>query len=859
MNKQQKQVLQSQLNLEKITLHNLKNTYKAALDKINDNIAKLQARTDVENMQAIIYQKQYQEALKQQINGILDTLNGEQFATVSDYLQKSYEDGFVGTIYDLHGQGLPFIFPIDQKQVVKAITLDTKLSKTLYKSLGENITNLKIRIKDSISRGIATNAGYSDMAKEITRYMVGDYSGMKGGALGKAMQIARTESHRITNEATHDAQTKAKENGADVVKQWDAAMDKRTRPHHAQLDGQLREIDENFEVSGRTALYPGGFGIASEDINCRCAVLQRAKWALDEDELQTLKDRAEYFGLDKTDSFEEFKKKYIDVIQKDPNEGKVFHMLPDGTFAEGEIPGVETVQINGLTGDVTIIKPGADYKQITWSMNDDGTLSPGIVKYQAQYKIDIDDYKILNVDMNKAVSDHLKWYGNNFNDDAAKFETMFNALPKDLQNEIFNSYNLTNQTLSDAIYDVLKQHGYEGVYFDSTADEFETFFKLFDDSKITKTKKSKLETLTASLTKEQKKLSKIDNKTYSGIWKDDVKVSDYSLKKGSIQAKRDWYLQQIASGSPKSATYQKYLDDLDEFEKLGSEYEKQSLKIKKIQSDIKKFTPKTADSSLDAFTQERKDNALWFDQKHGGFSAADKYFDPPAKTIHASATKGEQNGFYTYTQGSGGHNRPLAGFQKPWNRSGTGWEEQFYVGPKKVWIDYEGKGDQIRNLTTLIEKSVYDKDVWLQSGQGFGTIEGFLNIPKGTLQNMTDADFQQFIGHENIFEQFLSTAVNKGGGGMFNGKPLKMNIYAPEGSQMLYASDVGAYGKGENEMILQRGGTYKITKMYWGNDPTDGNRRKIFVDMELHPEKGYDLFQQDPNEWTGSRANYRNP
>lgn len=73
---------------------------------------------------------------------------------------------------------------------------------------------------------------------------------------------------------------------------------------------------------------------------------------------------------------------------------------------------------------------------------------------------------------------------------------------------------------------------------------------------------------------------------------------------------------------------------------------------------------------------------------------------------------------------------------------------------------------------------------------------------------------------------------------------------------MLYASDVGAYGKGENEMILQRGGTYRISRIYWGTDDTDGGRQKIFVDMEIHPEAGYDLFQQDPAEWTGSTKNY---
>lgn len=63
-------------------------------------------------------------------------------------------------------------------------------------------------------------------------------------------------------------------------------------------------------------MYPSGFGIASEDIHCRCTLLQRAKWTLDEDELQTLKERASYYDLDKTKDFNEFKSKYLENISK---------------------------------------------------------------------------------------------------------------------------------------------------------------------------------------------------------------------------------------------------------------------------------------------------------------------------------------------------------------------------------------------------------------------------------------------------------------------------------------------------------------------------------------------------------------
>ena len=82
------------------------------------------------------------------------------------------------------------------------------------------------------------------------------------------------------------------------------------------LDEQIRELDEPFVVEGRKTMHPSGFGIASEDIYFRCALLQRVKWALGEDELKTLKERASYYGLDKTKDFNDFKSEYMEIVVK---------------------------------------------------------------------------------------------------------------------------------------------------------------------------------------------------------------------------------------------------------------------------------------------------------------------------------------------------------------------------------------------------------------------------------------------------------------------------------------------------------------------------------------------------------------
>ena len=89
MTKEQKAVLQSQLNSEKRTLNELKQVYRRALMDCEKKIMELSARTDLENLQSIIYQTRYQEVIRQQLEGILAALQSDSYSTVSDYLSVS--------------------------------------------------------------------------------------------------------------------------------------------------------------------------------------------------------------------------------------------------------------------------------------------------------------------------------------------------------------------------------------------------------------------------------------------------------------------------------------------------------------------------------------------------------------------------------------------------------------------------------------------------------------------------------------------------------------------------------------------------------------------------------------------------
>lgn len=304
MNKRQSEVAQHHLNAEKRVLKELEAQYRAALNDINKKIAVLQSD---ELTQSRIYRIEHQHALKAQVQAVLDKLQSDEYGTISKFLTDTYSDAWVGTAYDLFGWGVPLVMPVDPAEAVKAIQTDSQINGSLYESLGVDTKKLKKSISGEITRGLAGGMSTNEIARNITN--------ATKAPLSRAKTIVRTESHRIQQASCYNAQLSAKSKGADVVKMWDATLDGDTRPTHRSLDGQVRDVEELFEMDGKSARYPGDFGDPAEDCNCRCQSLQRAKWALDENELQTLKERAEFFGLDKTKDFEDFKKKYLKVSE----------------------------------------------------------------------------------------------------------------------------------------------------------------------------------------------------------------------------------------------------------------------------------------------------------------------------------------------------------------------------------------------------------------------------------------------------------------------------------------------------------------------------------------------------------------
>ena len=309
MNKRQKQVQQSLLNSEIDVLNALEESYQKALNDINGVIAKLLTRKDTENLQAIIYQLKYQRLLKSEIEGFLNALHTQNYQLIDDYLKDSYITAHIGTLFDLQGQGVPLILPLNQEQMISAITLNSKLSEPLYNSLGYDVEHLKINVVSEISRGIAQRLTYAEMARNL--------SAKTKLPMKRTFNIARTEGHRIQQEATYNLQARAKEKGAKIFKQWDSTLDKKTRPTHRELDGQIIGVNDYFHSSGGgKALYPGGFGDPKEDCNCRCCLVQVAEWELSDDAFTKMNgETGELQHFKNIDDYNKFKQKFWEVTK----------------------------------------------------------------------------------------------------------------------------------------------------------------------------------------------------------------------------------------------------------------------------------------------------------------------------------------------------------------------------------------------------------------------------------------------------------------------------------------------------------------------------------------------------------------
>lgn len=344
----------------------------------------------------------------------------------------------------------------------------------------------------------------------------------------------------------------------------------------------------------------------------------------------------------------------------------------------------------------------------------------------------------------------------------------------------------------------------------------------------------------------QQQLDDFEVKTYSGIWYNkDVTTADWAGL--NIEGKKKYYEGKfITETDPdlmqKYQDLYKQLEELDTEGKAYADIQKELKQIQsqitKVQADLKKLEQgDIIDPVDDAFSQERKDAAIWAKTT----KEADDVLRDTCGEVWRTSPPIQKNAIYDYTQSYHKFNEPLRGIE-------YGSEKFLGVGNvdlDQIGVSYQGwKPGQMRKeinaMTDIISKSTYKEDFWLQRGCRFKGMDKFFNVPMDRLQSATQAELEQLLLNTTPTEYgFCSCGVAKGKG--FSGDII-LNIYAPSGTQMMYVEPFSAFGNGggknwdgiakqgsfgqESEIILQQGTKFRVTKV----EKTPG---MIYIDLEV--------------------------
>lgn len=221
--------------------------------------------------------KAFNKTRRKEIQNIIQRIVNTHHKRIREEVEKSSEDaaiiGFSGIQYQtemkdkikipLAAMALSALHKDYKKRNAKEYAT-RKLSdgKNYNDRLRRNHGQLIIELTSKIGRGVTEAEGWIKLDKELKKSV--------SKVEVKTINIQRIEAERIKEEAAADAVKELKKVGIIKFKTWESRDDSRVRDTHADLHGTTIEENDYFETVNGVASGPRRFGIAAEDINCRC-------------------------------------------------------------------------------------------------------------------------------------------------------------------------------------------------------------------------------------------------------------------------------------------------------------------------------------------------------------------------------------------------------------------------------------------------------------------------------------------------------------------------------------------------------------------------------------------------------------
>lgn len=170
------------------------------------------------------------------------------------------------------------LFPFDElNTVLEALPLQLALSKK--DEIEDDIEELLIMsyVYGGDSAGYDLNITPKTDLKKLEAALYKDIDGktykdrldeyIPLGNYEDIKRVVETETHRLYVTGQFDTAKTMPQ----VLKKWQTMKDERVRATHDYLEGEEREIDEPFfTYDGDSAMFPGDFTLAENNVNCRC-------------------------------------------------------------------------------------------------------------------------------------------------------------------------------------------------------------------------------------------------------------------------------------------------------------------------------------------------------------------------------------------------------------------------------------------------------------------------------------------------------------------------------------------------------------------------------------------------------------
>lgn len=288
MNPAQKETEAILAKLEKKIRKEYQTAEKEVSEKLNDYLRRFAAKDEIKRDQlarGVITKKEYTEWRTGQI------MMGKRWEEMRDTLAKDLQNtaeiarsiatGYMPEVYAINHNYATFA-------VEQASQIDT--SYTLYNAhaveqaikadkiyhapgkyasdrirKGQEVAWERHRIESVMLQGIMQGESIPTLSKRLHRVTEGDYKA--------AIRNARTMTTGIENAGHADAYKRAADMGINVVQEWIATLDSRTRHSHRDVDGETVKPGEEFSNG---LLYPGDPNGAPQEVyNCRCRIIER--------------------------------------------------------------------------------------------------------------------------------------------------------------------------------------------------------------------------------------------------------------------------------------------------------------------------------------------------------------------------------------------------------------------------------------------------------------------------------------------------------------------------------------------------------------------------------------------------------